>query len=315
MNYLRTAILLAAMTALFMAVGFLLGGQSGMAIAFLVALAMNAFSFWNSDKVVLRMHGAKEVDASTAPEYFDIVQQLAANANLPMPRVYVMQNAQPNAFATGRDPEHAAVAATTGLLETLSREEVTGVMAHELAHVKNRDTLVMTITATLAGAIGMLAQFGFFFGGNRGSGNSPLGFLGTLGILILAPMAAGIVQMAISRAREYEADALGAEICRRPMWLASALEKIAGSAKRIPNMSAERAPASAHMFIINPLSGERMDKLFSTHPNTENRVARLRQLASDWGTAGDLRGDAANPSPWDTPGSRGESGSDTGPWG
>ena len=282
MNYFRTAILLAGLTALFMGVGALIGGQSGMMIAFVIALAMNAFSYWNSDKMVLRMHGAEEVDASTAPEYYDMVRQLAENAELPMPRVYIMHNPQPNAFATGRNPENAAVAATTGLLERLSKEEVAGVMAHELAHIKNYDTLIMTVTATIAGAISMLAQFGFLFGGNR---NSNLGFIGTIAMMFLAPMAAGLVQMAISRSREYQADKLGAEICHRPMWLASALQKIAGAAEHIPNESAERSPATAHMFIIHPLSGERMDPLFSTHPNTDNRIARLMEMAQDWGQA------------------------------
>ena len=283
MGYFKTAVLLAAMTALFMAVGYLIGGQSGMMIAFFVALAMNAFSYWNSDKVVLRMYNAQQVDERTAPEYYDIVRQLAHNADLPMPKVYVIDNPQPNAFATGRNPEHAAVAATTGLLQSLSREEVAGVMAHELAHVKHRDTLIMTITATIAGAIGMLAQFGLFFGGHRGDGNNPIGLLGTLAIVILAPLAAGLVQMAISRSREYQADAMGAEICQRPLWLASALQKIAGAAKQIPNNAAERNPASAHLFIINPLSGQRMDSLFSTHPATANRVARLQEMAAEMG--------------------------------
>jgi len=283
MNYFKTAILLAGLTALFMGVGYLIGGQTGMVIAFFVALAMNAYSYWNSDKVVLRMYNAREVDQSTAPEYYDIVRQLAENADLPMPKVYVVDNPQPNAFATGRNPEHAAVAATTGLLQSLSREEVAGVMAHELAHVKHRDTLIMTITATIAGAIGMLAQFGLFFGGHRGNGNNPIGLLGTLAIIILAPMAAGLVQMAISRSREYQADTMGAQICQRPLWLASALEKIAGAAKQIPNNAAERNPASAHLFIINPLSGQRMDSLFSTHPATANRVARLQEMAAEMG--------------------------------
>jgi heat shock protein HtpX len=305
MNYFKTAILLAALTAIFMAIGYLIGGQTGMVIAFFVALAMNAFSYWNSDKVVLRMYNAQQVDQSTAPEYYDIVRQLAENADLPMPKVYVVENPQPNAFATGRNPEHAAVAATTGLLQSLSREEVAGVIAHELAHVKHRDTLIMTITATIAGAIGMLAQFGLFFGGHRGNGNNPIGLLGTLAIIILAPMAAGLVQMAISRSREYQADTMGAHICQRPLWLASALEKIAGAAKRIPNNAAERNPASAHLFIINPLSGQRMDSLFSTHPSTANRVARLEEMAAEMGgqTGGSLAGSAS---------SRGET---QGPWG
>ena len=304
MNYVKTGILLAAMTALFMGVGYLIGGQTGMMIAFFVALAMNAFGYWNSDKVVLRMYNAREVNQSTAPEYYDIVRQLAANADLPMPKVYVIDNPQPNAFATGRNPENAAVAATTGLLQSLSREEVAGVMAHELAHIKNRDTLVMTITATLAGAIGMLAQFGLFFGGHRGNGNNPIGLIGTLAIVILAPLAAGLVQMAISRSREYQADKMGAEICQRPMWLASALNKIASAAHQIPNNAAERNPASAHLFIINPLSGARMDNLFSTHPNTANRIAELQRMAAQMGQAPSASSTTSVPS------SRG-----SGPWG
>lgn len=304
MNYFRTAILLAGLTALFMAVGAVIGGQSGMLIAFVVALAMNAFSYWNSDKMVLRMHGAREVDENSAPGYYNMVRELAANADLPMPRVYIMDNDQPNAFATGRNPEHAAVAATTGLLNTLSKEEVAGVMAHELAHIKNRDTLTMTITATIAGAISMLANFGLFFGNNR---DNPLGMIGTIAVMFLAPIAAMLVQMAISRSREYQADKLGAEICRKPQWLASALEKIAGAVQRTHNMSAERNPATAHMFIINPLSGERMDKLFSTHPNTENRIARLMEMAREMGHGRpSVRHDggsvpstvAAKPGPW-----------------
>lgn len=283
MNYFRTAILLAVMTALFMGVGFLIGGQQGMVIAFLVALAMNAFAYWNSDQMVLRMHNCQEVDERSAPEYYAIVRQLVENAQMPMPKVYIMHTDQPNAFATGRSPERAAVCATTGLLERLSQEEVAGVMAHELAHIQNRDTLIMTITATIAGAISMLAQFGMFFGANRDNNNNPLGVIGTLAMVILAPMAAGLVQMAISRTREYEADKLGAWICQRPLWLASALQKISNAAVEIPNMSAERSPASAHMFIINPLSGARMDNLFSTHPNAENRIRELAKLAEEWG--------------------------------
>ncbi|MDH3579023.1 MAG: zinc metalloprotease HtpX [Hyphomicrobiales bacterium] len=308
MNYFRTAILLAAMTGLFMAVGAVIGGQAGMMIAFFIALAMNAFSYWNSDKMVLRMHNAQEVDAQSAPEYFDIVRQLAANAELPTPRVYIIHADQPNAFATGRNPENAAVAASTGLLERLSQEEVAGVMAHELAHIKSRDTLTMTVTATIAGAISMLANPFMMMGGGRNN-NSPLGPIGTLLVIFVAPMAAALVQMAISRSREYQADQMGAEICQRPLWLASALEKIAGAAKSIPNMAVERNPASAHMFIINPLSGERMDNLFSTHPNTENRIARLEALAREWGTqetstdAGPWAGNADSPpqsgGPWE----------------
>lgn len=278
MNIMRTAMLLAFMTALFMGVGYLIGGAGGMMIAFFIAAAINLFSYWNADKLVLRMHGAVEVDERAAPEYFAIVRDLARNAGLPMPKVYLIDNSQPNAFATGRNPENAAVAATTGLLERLSYEEVAGVMAHELAHVQNRDTLIMTITATLAGAISMLGNFAFFFGGNRDNHN-PLGFIGILAAMIVAPLAAMMVQMAISRTREYSADKRGAEICGNPLWLSSALGKIARGAKQIVNPQAERNPATAHMFIINPLSGERMDNLFSTHPATENRVAALEAMA------------------------------------
>lgn len=277
MNIMRTAMLLALMTALFMGVGYLLGGSGGMTIAFFIAAAMNLFSYWNADKMVLRMHHAVEVDERTAPEYYGIVRELVQRAGLPMPKVYLIDNPQPNAFATGRNPENAAVAATTGLLDRLSYEEVAGVMAHELAHVEHRDTLIMTITATLAGAIAMLGNFAFFFGGNRGN-NNPLGFIGVLVAMIVAPLAAGLVQMAISRTREYAADRRGAEICDQPLWLASALDKIARNVQRIHNPDAERNPASAHLFIINPLSGERMDNLFSTHPATENRIAALVEL-------------------------------------
>jgi heat shock protein HtpX len=280
MNIVRTAMLLAFMTALFMGVGLLVGGKGGMMIAFVVAVAMNFFSYWNSDRMVLSMYGAQEVDERTAPEYYGIVRDLAKNAGLPMPRVYVLNSEQPNAFATGRNPENAAVAASTGLLHALSYEEVAGVMAHELAHIQNRDTLTMTITATFAGAISMLANFAMFFGGSRDN-NNPLGFVGILVTMIVAPFAAMLVQMAISRTREYSADRRGAEICGNPLWLASALKKIAMAAERVPNMSAERNPATAHMFIINPLSGERMDNLFSTHPNTENRIAALEGLAQE----------------------------------
>ncbi|CAN7306517.1 zinc metalloprotease HtpX [Pararhizobium sp. LjRoot255] len=280
MNLVRTAMLLAFMTALFMAVGFLIGGRGGMMIALLIAAGMNFFSYWNSDRMVLRMYRAQEVDERTAPEYYRIVRDLAKNAGLPMPKVYVIDNPQPNAFATGRNPENAAVAASTGLLNALTYDEVAGVMAHELAHVQNRDTLTMTLTATLAGAISMLGNFAFFFGGNR-ENNNPLGFVGVLVAMIVAPLAAMIVQMAISRTREYSADRRGAEICGKPLSLASALAKISDFAHQVPNVEAERNPATAHMFIINPLSGERMDNLFSTHPATENRIAALQQMASE----------------------------------
>ncbi len=283
MNYFKTAILLAGMTALFMVVGFLIGGETGMLIALVVAAGTNLFAFWNSDKMVLRMHGAQEVDERTAPELFQLVRELAERAGLPMPRVYLMDNPQPNAFATGRNPQNAAVAATTGLLQMLSREEVAGVMAHELAHIKNHDTLTMTITATLAGAISMLAQFGLFFGGNRN--NNPLGAIGTIAMVILAPLAAMVVQMAISRSREYVADRDGAVIAGRPRWLASALAKLGNAARQIPNEAAEANPATAHLFIVNPLSGERMDSLFSTHPAMENRIAALEQLEREMGGA------------------------------
>ena len=277
MNYLRTAILLAAMTGLFLAIGFVIGGEAGMAIAFLFALGMNAFAYWNSDKAVLRMYGAREVGEREAPEYYGIVRRLVQRAGLPMPRVYIMENDQPNAFATGRNPENAAVAATTGLLRHLSKEEVAGVMAHELAHVRNRDTLIMTITATIAGAVSMLANFALFFGGS--SRNNPLGIVGAILIMILAPLAAAVVQMAISRTREYAADAGGAEICGNPLWLAAALARLEQGAEAIDNDQAEANPATAHMFIINPLHGGSIDNLFSTHPNTANRIQRLREMA------------------------------------
>ncbi|WP_312224136.1 zinc metalloprotease HtpX [Rhizobium rhizoryzae] len=281
MNTMRTAMLLAFMTALFMGVGFLIGGRGGMMIAFLIAAGMNLFSYWNSDRMVLSAYRAQQVDESNAPEFFRMIRDLSANAGLPMPKVYIYESPQPNAFATGRNPQNAAVAASTGLLQQLTPEEVAGVMAHELAHVQNRDTLTMTVTATLAGAISMLGNFAFFLGGNR-ENNNPLGFIGVLVAMIVAPFAAMLVQMAISRTREYSADRRGAEICGNPLWLASALAKIAGAAQVIHNADAERNPATAHMFIINPLSGERMDNLFSTHPNTENRIAALQSMAAEF---------------------------------
>ena len=278
MPYFKTAILIAVMTALIGFAGLLIGGEVGLLIALVVAAGMNVFAWWSSDRMVLRMHNAVEVNAQTAPDLVHMVAGLAQNADLPMPKVFVIETDQPNAFATGRNPSNAAVAATTGLLSRLTQEEVAGVMAHELAHIKNRDTLIMTITATLAGAIGMLANFAFFF---RGSRNNAMGFIGLLATMILAPLAASVVQMAISRTREYEADRVGAEICRQPIWLASALTKIQGFASRIDNQAAERNPATAHMFIINPLHAHRHDRLFSTHPNTENRIAKLREIAGE----------------------------------
>ena len=295
MNLVRTAMLLAFMTALFMGVGFLIGGRSGMMIAFVIAAGMNIFSYWNSDRMVLSAYRAQEVDERNAPEFFAIVRDLTRNAGLPMPKVYLYDSPQPNAFATGRNPENAAVAASTGLLSALTPEEVAGVMAHELAHVQNRDTLTMTITATLAGAISMLGNFAFFFGGNRGNNNNPLGFIGVLLAMIVAPLAAMMVQMAISRTREYSADRRGAEICGNPLWLASALGKIARSASHVPNYDAERNPATAHMFIINPLTGAGVDNLFSTHPNTENRIAALQEMARGGMNGSTAPASAANP--------------------
>jgi heat shock protein HtpX len=288
MNYLRTSILLAGLTALFMGCGYMIAGESGMLFALILAAGMNFFAYWSSDKVVLRMYGARQVGRSEAPAFHAIVEQLADKAGLPMPKVYLIENDQPNAFATGRNPENAAVAATTGLLRNLSHEEIAGVMAHELAHVKNRDTLIMTITATIAGAISMLANFAMFagmFGGNDNR-NNPLGFVGVLLVAILAPLAAMLVQMAISRTREYAADRMGAEISGRPLWLASALEKLEHGSKAIDNPAAEQNPATAHLFIVNPLHAHSIDGLFSTHPSTANRIRRLREMAGvagPWG--------------------------------
>ena len=275
MNTFKTGLLLAAMTALFLGAGFLLGGEAGLGIALVVAIAMNAFAYWNSDKIVLRLYKARPVDQKSAPEFHAMVADLARRAELPMPKVYLIESPQPNAFATGRNPENAAVAATSGLMKMLTREEIAGVMAHELAHVKNRDTLTMTITATLAGALSMLANFALFFGGNR---NNPLGIIGTLALMILAPLAAMLVQTAISRTREYEADRIGAEISGNPLALASALRKIEQAARGIDYREAEDNPATAHLFIINPLHAKAMDNLFSTHPATANRIERLEAM-------------------------------------
>ncbi|MBL8531837.1 MAG: zinc metalloprotease HtpX [Hyphomonadaceae bacterium] len=275
MNHLKTYILLAAMTALFGAVGYMVGGAGGMMIALLVAGGMNLFAYWNADKLVLRHFRAEPVDPNhpdpRVRAYVQDTLALAHRANLPAPKIYLIDNPQPNAFATGRNPENAAVAATSGLIGLLSREEIRGVMAHELAHVKNRDTLTMTVTATVAGAVAMLANFAFFFGGNR---NPIAGLL----IMLLAPIAASLVQMAISRAREYEADRVGAEISGEPGSLARALEKIETYARQRVNPDAERNPAMAHLFIINPLAGQGADNLFSTHPNTRNRIAQLMKM-------------------------------------
>lgn len=278
-GYFKTALLMAAMTGLFMAVGGLIGGSNGALIALVIAAVMNLMTWWNSDRAVLSMTGARLVSEATAPEYVRLVYRLADGAGMPRPAVYVIDSDQPNAFATGRNPANAAVAASTGLLQRLTPEEIAGVMAHELAHIRNHDTLIMTITATMAGAIGMLGNFAFFFGGRNREG----GVLGTLLVMIFAPMAAAIVQMAISRSREYEADRLGAEICGQPLWLASALRKIDHFAKGIDNRQAEANPALAHMFIINPLHAHARDALFSTHPNTENRIAALVAMAEAGG--------------------------------
>jgi heat shock protein HtpX len=240
MNYFRTAMLLAGLTALFMGLGYLIGGAGGAMIALVIAAATNLFAYWNSDRAVLSMYGAHEVDRASAPDLVGLVGELAGRAGLPMPRVFVMDEAQPNAFATGRNPENAAVAVTTGLMNQLSREELAGVIAHELAHIKHHDTLLMTITATIAGAISMLAQFGMFFGGHRNN-NGP-GIVSSILMMILAPLGAMLVQMAISRTREYAADNLGARIAGQPMWLASALARIEGAAHQVPNWGAERNP-------------------------------------------------------------------------
>jgi heat shock protein HtpX len=286
MNYLKTAVLLAGMTALFCGVGYLIGGEGGMLLAFLFALGMNAFAYWNSDRMVLSMYNAREVDAHSAPDLYGIVAQLADRAQIPMPRVYIVESDQPNAFATGRSPQHASICATTGLLRHLNTEEIAGVLAHELGHVRNRDTLIMTITATIAGAISMLANFAFFFRGGNDDRQNPLGWVGALLVMLLAPLAAMLVQMAISRTREYAADCAGAELSGHPLWLAGALGKLDEASKRIDNEPAEAHPATAHMFIVNPLHGGGMDNLFSTHPSMENRIRRLREMAGvagPWG--------------------------------
>lgn len=282
MGTAKTFMLLAALTALFMAVGYLVGGVMGMGIAFGIAGGLNLFSYWNADKIVLRMQGARQVDEhDRSPVVRTFVQDtraLAQSAGMPEPKIYIIDTQQPNAFATGRDPKNAAVAATSGLLSILSREEAAGVMAHELAHVQNRDTLTMTVTATIAGAIGMLANFALFFT-SRERGGMISGLL----IMIFAPMAAGLVQMAISRSREYEADKRGAEICGNPLWLASALAKIDRGARATVNRRAEANPAMAHMYIMNPLARRRGDSLFSTHPATQNRIEALNRLAAEMG--------------------------------
>ena len=289
MNGFKTTMLLAALTALFMALGFAIGGRGGMVIALLVAVGMNLFTYWNADKIVLSMHGAKQVDASSAPEFYQLVAALAQRAALPIPKVYIIDSPHPNAFATGRNPQNAAVAATTGLLNMLDRDEVAGVMAHELAHVRNRDTLIMTMVATIAGAISMLANFGLFF---RGGGDNRGAMLATILAVIVAPFAAMIVQMAISRTREYGADRGGAEISGNPRALASALAKLARGAAAVPNPVAERVPAAAQLYIVPGLGS---DSLFSTHPDTGNRIAALEAIAQEMGRSAPLASFGENP--------------------
>ncbi len=279
LNAVRTTFLLAAMTGLFMAVGFIVGGQGGMMLALGFSIVTNMIAYWNADKIVLRMQNAEPLDPRRAPEIYEAVEVLSQRAGIPMPKLYLIHSDQPNAFATGRNPENAAVAVSSGLVQHLTLREVSAVIAHELAHIRSRDTLTMTITATLAGAISMLAQFGLFFGGRNS--NNPLGPFGALAMVIVAPLAAMMVQMAISRTREYEADRDGAEISGDPLALASALEKISHLARNFENRWARRTPGLAHMYIVNPLAGDRMDNLFATHPNVHNRIAALQQMAAE----------------------------------
>ena len=278
-NWVKTAMLMAAIMALFGVVGGMIGGQSGMLLALVFGGAMNVFSYWFSDKMVLKMYNAQEVDETSAPQFYGMVRELAQRAGLPMPRVYLINEDQPNAFATGRNPEHAAVAATTGILQLLSARELRGVMAHELAHVAHRDILISTVSATMAGAISALANFAMFFGGRSEDGR-PSNPLASIAVALLAPLAASLIQMAISRAREYEADRGGAEVSGDPYALADALAKIQMYAEgRIPMAPAEAHPETAQMMILNPLSGGGISGLFSTHPPTEERIARLRAMA------------------------------------
>jgi heat shock protein HtpX len=276
-NWMKTSILMAGIVALFGAVGAMLGGQQGMLLALLFGGATNLWAYWFSDKMVLKMYNARQVDGTTSPYLYNMVRELAHRANLPMPKVYIIDEAQPNAFATGRNPDNAAVAATTGIMRMLSERELRGVMAHELAHVKNRDILISTMSATVAGAISMLAQFGMFFGGRDGE-NRPHPVM-QIAVMLLAPLAAMIIQMAISRTREFGADRGGAEISGDPQALASALAKIDAYARGIPMHTAEAHPETAQMMIMNPLSGGGLRSLFSTHPSTEERIARLRAMA------------------------------------
>jgi heat shock protein HtpX len=278
-NWIKTAVLMAGITALFGIVGAAIGGQQGMLLALGFALLSNFFAYWFSDRMVLKMYNAREVDEASAPQFYRMVQELAQRAELPMPRVYLIDEDAPNAFATGRNPQHAAVAATTGILRALSAAELRGVMAHELAHVKHRDILISTVSATMAGAISALANFAMFFGGRDAEGR-PGNPIAGIAVAILAPFAAMLIQMAISRSREFEADRLGAEIADDPAALASALDKIHRFAQGVPIAAAERHPETAQMMIMNPLSGGGLRGLFSTHPATEERVDRLMQMAA-----------------------------------
>src|SRR6478672_4705866 len=319
MNHLKTFTLLAALTALFVGLGYMIGGAAGMLIALVVAGGMNLFSYWNADKIVLKMYRAQPVDEqhpnAVIRAYVADVAQMARDAGLPRPVIAIIRNDQPNAFATGRNPANAAVCATTGLLDMLTRDEIRGVMAHELAHVKNRDTLTMTVTATVAGAIAALANFAMFFGGGNDEDERPGGIFGTLALMILAPMAAGLVQMAISRGREYEADRVCAAIAGDPQALASALQKNDAPPRRIVNQTAERNPASGHQFIINPLAGRGADNLFSTHPATGNRVKALMELGTKMGLAPRRPAFSATPSRPATTSVPTTPASSPGPWG
>lgn len=278
MSTFKTMLLLAAMTALLMVVGYAIGGPQGTILALAFAAVTNLLAWWKSDQMVLKMHKARPIGPQEAPDLMRVVEQLSQNAEIPVPAIYLIDKDQPNAFATGRNPDNSAIAMTTGIINLLNTEELAGVIAHEMAHIKNRDTLIMTVSATVAGAISMIAQFGLFFGGSR---DRPMGAMGTILMAILAPMAAMVIQMTISRTREYAADRAGAEICRNPMWLASALIKISNSNTML--VTAERFPTTAHLFIHNPLTVRGTDSLFSTHPDIGNRVAELQELAREMG--------------------------------
>lgn len=279
LNVMRTTFLLAALTGLFMVIGFVVGGQTGMLIALVFSIVTNAIAYWNAGKLVLRLQNAQRIDRIHAPELFDMVDTLSERANIPSPQIFLIETDQPNSFATGRNPENSVVAISTGLLKSLEPHEVAAVIAHEMAHIRSRDTLTMTITATLAGSISMLAQFGLFFGSR--SASNPLGPVGSILMIIFAPLAAVMVQMAISRTREYEADRDGAQITGDPLALATALEKISKLARNFENPWARRNPGMAHLYIVNPLAGRGADNLFSTHPDVQNRIAALKQMARE----------------------------------